>query len=104
MLNDIKTLLGLTDDSKDEILTLLLELATDDAISKTGCVDKKLLASVIIEMVIYKYNRLGTEGLESENYSGVSYKYISDYPDYILSALDNIKKSQVGNGGFRILW
>ncbi len=104
MLENIKTLLGLTDNSKDQILQLLINLATDDAISKTGCSDEKELQSVITEMVIYKYNRLGTEGLNSESYSGISYNYSSDYPESILSALSAIKKSQKGMGSFKILW
>lgn len=104
MLEDIKLLLGPAADGKDEVIQLLINLATDDAISKTGCSDVYSLHSVITEMVIYKFNRMGTEGLDSENYSGVSYHYTSDYPDYILSALDTIKKSQKGKGGFKILW
>ena len=104
MIEDIKTLLGLDNNDKDEFIQLLINLATDDAVSKTGCEDVNALRSVITEMTIYKYNRAGTEGLDSENYSGVSYHYTSDYPDYILSALDTIRKSQKGKGGFKILW
>ena len=44
-------------------------------------------------MVVFLYNRLGTEGLNSESYSGVSYNYSSDYPEYILSALESAKGS-----------
>jgi len=104
MLENIKLLLGPSAEGKDELLTLLMELAEDDAISKTGNTDVLSMSSVITEMVIYKFNRLGTEGLESEDYSGVRYSYTSDYPQSILSALEAIKKSQKGNGGFRILW
>jgi hypothetical protein len=104
MLTDIKTLLGLKDNSQDGFIQLLINLATDDAMNKTGCKNKQDLRSVIIEMTIYKFNRAGTEGLSAETYSGISYTYTSDYPDYILSALDTIKKSQKGKGGFKILW
>jgi hypothetical protein len=104
MIEDIKTLLGLNDDSKDELLQLIINLASDDAKSKTGCEDMLILRSVIIDMVVYRYNRLGTEGLESENYSSVSYHYSSDYPESILSALNFIRKSQKGMGSFKILW
>lgn len=104
MLEDIKLLLGPAAEGKDEIIQLLINLATDDAKTKTGCEDILSLSSVITEMVIYKFNRLGTEGLESENYSGVSYNYTSDYPDSILAALSAIKKSQKGMGSFKILW
>ena len=104
MLEDIKTLLGPAAEGKDEVIQLLINLATDDAVSKTGCSDVLYLQSVITEMTIYKFNRLGTEGLESENYSGITYKYESDYPESILAALETIKYSQKGKGGFKILW
>ena len=104
MIEDIKKLIGPAADGKDEVIQLLIGLATDDAKTKTGCEDKLLLRSVIIEMVIFKFNQLGVEGLESESYSGISYHYSSDYPESILSALDAIKKSQIGKGGFKILW
>ena len=104
MFEDIKLLLGPAAEGKDEIIQLLINLATDDAVSKTGCKDVLVLSSVITEMVIFKFNRLGTEGLNSESYSGISYNYSSDYPDSILSALSAIKKSQLGMGSFKILW
>ena len=104
MLEDIKTLLGPAAEGKDEVIQLLINLATDDAVSKTGCSDVLYLQSVITAMTIDKFNRLGTEGLESENYSGISYKYESDYPESILAALETIKYSQKGKGGFKILW
>ena len=104
MLENIKILLGPVAEGKDELLTLLLELATDDAINRTGNNDVLAMSSVITEMVIYKFNRLGTEGLDSENYSGISYSYTSDYPANILSALDAIKSSSAGKGAFKILW
>lgn len=104
MLEDIKLLLGPSAEGKDDIIQLLINLATDDAVSKTGCDDILSMSSVITEMVIYKYNRLGTEGLNSESYSGISYNYSSDYPESILSALSAIKRSQKGMGSFKILW
>jgi hypothetical protein len=42
---------------------------------------------VILKMAVFDYNRLGTEGLESEGYSGVSFNYADDYPEYILRSL-----------------
>ena len=104
MIEDLKTLLGLNDNSKDEIIQQLIIIATDEAKEMTGCKNENTLAAVIKEMTIFKYNRLGTEGLDSESYSGVSYHYASDYPESIKTALDSIRKSQEGKGGFKILW
>lgn len=88
MLDKIKVLLGLTDDTKDTLLTILIEQAIEEAIDYTHneeCINK--INSTIIEMVVYKYNRIGTEGLNSEGYSGVSFSYTTDYPESIMRAL-----------------
>lgn len=52
----------------------------------------KDMKSLILEMVIYKYNRLGTEDLQSENYSGASYAYLNDYPDTIKAAMKEARR------------
>ena len=87
MLEKVKLLLGLTDNTKDDLLTLLIEQAVEEAIVYTHneCVDE--LNTSIIQMVVYKYNRIGTEGVDSEGYSGVSFLYTSDYPDNIMRGL-----------------
>ena len=102
MLDDIKLLLGLLNDDKDELLELLIKQATLEAQLKTGLTTVTAQLKVaIIKMVIFNYNRLGTEGLESESYSGVSYNYSSNYPDEITALLDSCKAL---NNGLRILW
>ena len=87
MLEKVKLLLGLTDNTKDDLLTLLIEQAVEEAIVYTHneCVDE--LNTSIIQMVVYKYNRIGTEGVDSEGYSGVSFQYTSDYPENIMRGL-----------------
>ena len=87
MLEKVKLLLGLADNTKDDLLTLLIEQAIEEAIVYTHneCVDE--LNTSIIQMVVYKYNRIGTEGVDSEGYSGVSFQYTSDYPENIMRGL-----------------
>ena len=87
MLEKVKLLLGIADNTKDDLLTLLIEQAIEEAIVYTHneCVDE--LNTSIIQMVVYKYNRIGTEGVESEGYSGVSFQYTSDYPENIMRGL-----------------
>lgn len=104
MLNNIKLLLGLTADDKDELIQLLILKVQNDARMITGVKDLLIADSLIEDMVIYRFNRLGTEGLNSESYSGITYNYESNYPEFILEALDATKKSQLGKGGFQILW
>ena len=92
MLEKIKLLLGLKDGSKDDLLTILIETAIDEALAYThrDCVDE--LDTSIIQMVVYKYNRIGTEGVDSENYSGVNFNYSADYPESIMRGLRSKRK------------
>ena len=48
--------------------------------------------NVAVDMAIVKLNRLKTEGLTSQSYSGVSESYTDDYPEYILKQLNSFKK------------
>lgn len=87
MLETIKTLLGITDSSKDELLTLLLYSAIDEAKEYTHRNNVDDLDTTIIKMVVFQYNRIGTEGVDSENYSGTSFQYSADYPENIMRCL-----------------
>ena len=92
MLDKIKILLGITADDKNDLLTLLIEQATEEAILFTHNDSLEDLNTAIIKMVVYNYNRLGTEGVDSENYSGVSFNYSADYPDSIIRMLKAKRK------------
>lgn len=90
MLPKIKVLLGISDASKDQLLLILIQQALEEAHNYThnNCIPD----SIICEMVVYKYNRLGTEGVDSENYSGVSFNYSSDYPEGVMRHLKSFRK------------
>lgn len=92
MLENIKLLLGLADDSKDDLLTLLIQQAIEEAINFTHNDDLSDLHTAIERMVVYNYNRIGTEGVDSEGYSGVSFNYTEDYPDSIMRILKSKRK------------
>lgn len=93
MLEQVKTLLGITDDSKDNILSLLIEQATEEALTYTHQNSIDNLLTAIVRMVVYNYNRIGTEGVDTEEYSGVSFAYSSDYPDNIMRLLRAQRKA-----------
>lgn len=92
MLDKLKMLLNISDSSKDDLLTFLIEQAIEEAMAFTHneCVEE--LSTIIIKMCVYNYNRLGTEGLDSEGYSGVSFAYSADYPEPIIRALKAKRK------------
>ena len=46
------------------------------------------LESAVISMSVIAVNRLGTEGLASEGYSGVSTSYLDDVPPRVASILN----------------
>lgn len=95
MIEKVKLLLGLTDSSKDKLIEVLIDGAVEDAVAITG--NKYIqdeLPNTIVKMVVYNYNRLGTEGLETESYSGITYNYSNGYPQDILNTL-NKKRGRV---------
>ena len=105
MLDDLKLLLGLAidDESQDELLELLIKQATNEAKAITTLTEvTPALKVAIVKMAVYNFNRLGTEGLNSENYSGASYNYTDGYPDSILKLLDAARDSAMGR--VRFLW
>lgn len=92
MLEDLKLLLGILNDQKDEVLELLIRQATFEVKSYTNRDDVANLKDLILQIAIIKYNRMGTEGLASESYSGSSYSYIDTYPDNIIKHLKRMRR------------
>lgn len=96
MLDNIKLLLGLTDDdSKDELLVALIESCINEAKNYTHNNSIVNYETVINDMVIYRFNRLKTEGIDAETYSGVRFEYSADYPESILRQLRSHRKVMV---------
>ena len=95
MLENVKLMLGITDTSKDDLLSLLIENATQEVLTYTN--QKSIndsLNTAILLVVVYNFNRIGTEGVDTEGYSGVNFAYSSDYPDSIMRLLKKQKKIQ----------
>lgn len=96
MLERIKLLLNISDESKDALLGELIENAEEFALNYTNNASAMdSLKGTIIAMVIQDYNRMGTEGLTSENYSGVSFGYIDGYDENIMKSLKKFRKVKV---------
>lgn len=88
MVEKLKLLLGeAANNYTDAQITLCLEAAkTEVEVYCQRELDKEL--ELIAERIaIIKLNRLHTEGLESESYSGISQNYINGYPEDIKSIL-----------------
>lgn len=96
MIDEIKILLGDAADNFTEAqigLSLKLALTEVEAYCRRP-VDKEL-EMVAEKIAIIKLNRMNTEGLASQSYSGVSESYIDGYPADILAVLNRKRKIKV---------
>ena len=93
MLEIIKNLLGITTTDKDELIQILIDQAQDEVLDYTHNPKAlEYLQTTIQKMVVYNYNRISTEGVDSESYSGVTYNYSADYPENIMRVLKAHRK------------
>ena len=93
MLDKIKILLNIQDDAQDELLSTLMGLCREEAYvyCNLPAYDEKL-DFVVIQMVIERYNRIGSEGTTSQSSSGVSADYDSFYNDKVVRLLNKYRK------------
>ena len=93
MLDKIKILLNIQDDAQDELLSTLMGLCREEAYvyCNLPVYDEKL-DFVVIQMVIERYNRIGSEGTTSQSSSGVSANYDSFYSDKVVRLLNKYRK------------
>lgn len=80
-IDTLKTLLQ-TDDSQLELLVTLTEQCETEYLSRTH--QTEVNEDIVAEMVVERWNRLGNEGVSSENYSGINEVWYSDYSDRVL--------------------
>lgn len=96
MIEDIKLLLG---DSASNYTDAQIELCLKKAFAevKAYC-NRELdfeLELIAEKIAILKLNRINSEGLSSQSYSGVSETYIDGYPAEILAVLNRKRKIKV---------
>lgn len=96
MIEEIKLLLGdAASNYSDAQISLCFKLALAEVeayCNRTADVELEMIAQRI---TIIKLNRLNTEGLASQAYSGVSENYIDGYPADILAVLNRKRKIKV---------
>lgn len=76
-IDTLKTLLQIEDTAQDTLLETLIEHCTDEYLRRTHQTETD--ESIVNAMVMERFNRLGNEGIESVNYSGIGESYLSDY-------------------------
>lgn len=96
MIEEIKLLLGdAASNYSDAQIGLALKLSLAEV--EAYC-NRKLdyeLEIIAQKIAIIKLNRMNTEGLASQSYSGVSESYIDGYPAEILTVLNRKRKIKV---------
>jgi hypothetical protein len=96
MIEEIRILMGAAADNYTDAqigLALKLSMAeVEDYCNRELDSTLELLAQRI---AIIKLNRMGTEGLAAQGFSGVSESYIDGYPAEILSVLNRKRKIKV---------
>lgn len=79
MLSKLKTLLGINDNNRDELLEVLIDSVCGRICAYIGedSVPEEL-QNVVVEMCIIRFNRIGSEGLTSHTIEGESLNFESD--------------------------
>lgn len=106
MIENLKTLLGLeNDDSRDDLLTLIISLVTARLKLLLGGIDPpEELDHIIIDVAIARFNKIGSEGLSSHSVEGESMNFTNDdfegFSAEIQAFLDGKKENSRGKVRF----
>lgn len=96
MLQEVKLLLG---ESAANYSDAQIGLAVKMAMAEVqGYCNRELdyeLEIIVERIAVIKLNRMGTEGLASESFSGVSASYVDGYPADILAVLNRKRRIKV---------
>ena len=96
MIEEIKVLLGeAASNFTDAQIGLCLKMALAEVEAYCNRSPDYELQMIAERIAIIKLNRLNTEGLTGQSFSGVSENYIDGYPADILAALNRKRKLKV---------
>lgn len=96
MIEEIRILLGeAASNFTDAQIGLCAKLALAEVEAYCNRVIDVELELVAEKIAVLKLNRLNTEGLAAQSYSGVSESYIDGYPAEILAVLNRKRKIKV---------
>ena len=96
MIEEIKILLGETANNyTDAQIGLALKLAIAEVEDYTNRELDYSLELVALKIAVIKLNRLNTEGLASQGFSGINESYIDGYPAEIRATLNRKRKIKV---------
>ena len=109
MLEQIKKLLGISDNSQNELLQTILSLTESRLKNLLGGTDSipQPLAYIVTEVAVRRFNRIGSEGLSSHTVEGETMAWPDDdfapYDDDIQAYLDAQDDPSTHKGRIRFL-
>lgn len=89
----IKTLLNIQDDAQDAVLDILIDNVTSHLKALLGKEIPAGLEFIIVEIVIRRFNRIGSEGMKSESVEGHNITFY-DLKDEFVPYLDIINSNK----------
>lgn len=96
MIEEIRLLLGdASTNFTDAQISLCLKMALAEVEAYCNRETDPILELMAEKIAVIKLNRMNTEGLSSQSYSGVSENYLDGYPAEILSVLNSKRKIKV---------
>lgn len=96
MIDEIKILLGdAAENYTDAQINLAYKLAAAEVEAYCNRDLDSILELVAEKITVIKLNRMNTEGLASQSFSGVSESYLDGYPAEILAVLNRKRKLKV---------
>ena len=96
MIEEIKILLGdAAANFTDAQISLALKMAISEVEEYCNRELDAALELIAEKIAVIKLNRMNTEGLASQSYSGVSESYIDGYPAEILTVLNRKRKIKI---------
>ena len=87
---NIQILTGFTDLDKIDVLVEITKKEIENYTKRVY--DALSMDSLLVEMVIYKVQKLGNEATKSLIYNDTTQSFLTDYPTPILRQLNELKK------------
>lgn len=105
MLDDLKLMLGIDGNDRDALLNLIISSVTARLKNLLGGIEPpEDMQHIILEVSIIRFNRIGSEGMDSHTVEGESQQFtdndFSGFMDEIQAFLDSQKESKRGKVHF----
>lgn len=103
-LREVKTLLGLQDNGRDDLLEVVIQSVMDRLGILLGGVDTipDNLAYIVTEVAVIRYNRIGSEGMSSHSVEGESISYTDNDFSAFMAEIEAWRDEQKGTKRGRV--